>query len=212
MGAKARNHYRGALVAFCNWCVATHRLAGNPFASVAKANEVADRRRQHRAMTEAELLKLLTVARERPLAEALTVRRGPRKGEQYADVRPEVRERLQCLGRERALIYKALVLTGLRKGELASLTVAQLHLDAGVPFAALDAADEKNREGNAIPLRDDIADDLRQWLDDKLERLQADALRTGDADPGTVANRNNAVRHSRRLAAHLRPRLEAGRH
>ena len=46
-------------------------------------------------MTEPELVKLLAVARERPLLEALTVRKGPRKGERYADVRPEVRERLR---------------------------------------------------------------------------------------------------------------------
>src|SRR5439155_8608322 len=98
-------------------------------------------------MVEPELLKLLAIARERPLLEALTVRKGPRKGERYADVRPEVRDRLQLLGRERALIYKTLVLTGLRKGELASLTVASLSLDGAVAFAQLDAADEKNREG-----------------------------------------------------------------
>src|SRR5262249_59479015 len=110
------------------------------------------------------LVKLLAVARERPLLEALTVRKGPRKGERYADVRPEVRERLDRLGRERALIYKTLVLTGLRKGELSSLTVAHLHLDDPVPFASLDAADEKNREGNGIALRDDLAPDLRDWL------------------------------------------------
>ena len=46
-------------------------------------------------MTEAELVKLLDVARERPLLDALTVRKGPRKGERYANVRPEVRERLE---------------------------------------------------------------------------------------------------------------------
>ena len=44
------------------------------------------------------------------------------------------------------------MLTGLRKGELASLTVAHLHLDDAVPFPTLDAADEKNREGNDIAL------------------------------------------------------------
>jgi integrase len=37
---------------------------------------------------------------------------------------------LQRLGFERSLVYKTLVLTGLRKGELASLTVGQLALDA----------------------------------------------------------------------------------
>jgi hypothetical protein len=54
----------------------------------------------------------------------LTVRRGPRKGEREANVRPVVRKRLERLGRERALLYKTLVLTGLRKCELASLTTA----------------------------------------------------------------------------------------
>jgi integrase len=183
MSARTRNAYRDALVSFCNWCIETSRLAANPFGAVPKANEKADRRRQRRAMTEAELLRLLPVARERPLLEALTVRKGPRKGERYANVRAEVRERLRLLGRERALIYKTLVLTGLRKGELASLTVAQLRLDDAVPHLALDAADEKNREGNDIPLRDDLAADLRDWLADKLHRLQDEARRAGAAIP-----------------------------
>jgi hypothetical protein len=54
----------------------------------------------------------LDVAHHRPLFDAMTVRRGKRKGERYADVRPEVRDRLDLRGRERALIYKTLVLSG----------------------------------------------------------------------------------------------------
>ena len=119
---------------------------------------------------------MLPVASQRPMIEALTVRRGPRKGERYANVRPEVKARLELLGRERALIYKTLVLTGLRKGELASLTVASLYLDTDLAYAQLKAGDEKNREGNAVPIRADLADDLRRWLDDKLTRLQGEAL------------------------------------
>jgi len=110
---------------------------------------------------------LLDVARRRPLVDRITVYKGPRKGERYAKLRPEVRCRLERLGQERELIYKTLVLTGLRKGELASLTVGQLVFDANPPFLVLDAADEKNREGNSIPLRADLAADLRQWLADK---------------------------------------------
>ena len=122
-------------LAFCNWCVETNRLTVNPFDAVPKANEKADPRRQRRAMTEHELVKLLAVARERPLLEALTVRKGPRTGRALRRRAPRsARRRLERLGRERALIYKTLVLTGLRKGELASLTVAQLHLDDAVPF------------------------------------------------------------------------------
>ena len=206
MSARTRNAYRNALVSFCNWCVETSRLALNPFDPVSKANERADPRRQRRAMTESELVKLLAVARERPLLEAQTVRKGPRKGERYADVRPEVRDRLDRLGRERALIYKTLVLSGLRKGELASLTVAHLHLDDPVPFASLDAADEKNREGNGIALRDDLAADLRDWLADKLLRLQAEALKAGDPTAGPIAARYASLRRAGPAGEDPRPR------
>jgi integrase len=180
MSARTRNAYRNALVSFCNWCVETNRLALNPFDATPKANEKADPRRQRRAMTEPELVKLLAIARGRPLLEAQTVRKGPRRGERYADVRPEVRDRLELLGRERALIYQTLVLTGLRKGELASLTVAHLRLDDAVPYLTLDAADEKNREGN------DLAADLRDWLADKLRRLQEEALTSGALIPARL--------------------------
>ncbi len=186
MSARARNAHRDALVAFCNWCLSTERLAVNPFRCIPKANEKADPRRRRRSMNEPELVKLLAVARERPLLDALTIRTGQRKGQAVATVRPEVRDRLDWLGRERALTYKTLVLTGLRKGELASLTVAHLHLDDAVPFASLDAADEKNREGNDIALRDDLAADLRDWLADKLRRLQEEALATGAPIPARL--------------------------
>jgi integrase len=188
MGARTRNSYLTAAVAFCNWCCApgNHRLAANPFARVPKANERADPWRQRRAMDAAELVRLLAVAQERPLLEALTVRRGARKGQRYARVRPETRDRLTRLGRERALIYKTLVLTGLRKKELASLTVAQLSLDDEPAFATLDAADEKSREGNVLPQRSDLAADLREWLADKLRALQEDGRRLGEPIPARL--------------------------
>ena len=71
---------------------------------------------------------------------------------------------LERLGTERALIYKTLVLTGLRRNELASLTVAQLELEGPMPFAVLKAADEKNRQGSTIPLRAGLAAELRAWV------------------------------------------------
>jgi hypothetical protein len=92
---------------------------------------------------EDELIRLLDVAWRRPLLVTGTVRKGPRKGEVYANLRPETRSRLDLLGRERALIYQTLVLTGLRKNELAT---------------------QKNRDGNSIAVRDDLANDRRMWL------------------------------------------------
>ena len=183
-----RNEYRQELVGFGNWCVETHRLSVNPFATVPKADAKSGQRRQRRSMTEAELVTLLQVARMRPLAEygreavsvdddeteangnspkrsnwtkaALTLdtmQAAVERARERLAKNPELVAELERLGRERALIYKSLVLTGLRKGELASLTVGQLEHDGPMPFVVLDAADEKNRQGSTIPLRADLA-------------------------------------------------------
>jgi integrase len=165
MSAGNRNEFRSTLTGFCNWCAkpSVQRLLTNPFADIPKVK--GNKSRTRRAMTEIELATLLETAQRRPLAEALMIRRGPRKGQQVAKVADHVRERLERTGLERALIYKAFLLTGLRKNELATLTIGQLYLGDG--FLQLRVADEKNREGNRIPLRADLAADLKAWVADR---------------------------------------------
>ncbi len=229
MGARTRNTYRAAAVAFCNWCIETGRLLSNPFAKVAKAVENADPRRQRRALTEDELVRLLRVAQCRPLAEygRQTMRRPKDQAEnrpnrkrntwtmlplspegldaamararQRLAENPALVARMEALGRERALIYKTLVLTGLRKGELASLTVGQLNVDADPPYLVLNAADEKNRQGSTLPLRVDLAADLREWLVDKAAALQQAA---GEA--ATVLFDSEAARRAKRNRGDLK--------
>ena len=63
------------------------------------------------------------------------------------------------------MIYKTLVLTGLRKSELASITIGQCNL-GDQPTFKLKSADEKNRQGNTIPISKDLAADLSDWLKD----------------------------------------------
>jgi len=46
--------------------------------------------------------------------------------------------------------------------------VGQLDLDGPTPYAALDAAHEKNRQGCEVPLRADLAADLGLWLAERL--------------------------------------------
>ena len=99
---------------------------------------------------------------------------------------PDYVAKLERLGRERALIFKTLLLTGLRKGELASLTVGQLDLDAPMPFVVLEAGDEKNRNGSTIPLRLDLANDLREWLSDV---PNASTLRLRDHNADVASDR-----------------------
>jgi integrase len=167
MSAGTRNEYRKVMVGFGNWCVANKRLLENPFAGSPRADAKTDQRRKRRSLTELELDKLLAVAERRPLDDAQTIRRGKNAGKRLAKVRPDVQQHLELLGRERALIYKTLVLTGLRKNELATLTIGQLYLDCAHPYAELDPEDEKNGEGNQVAIRADLAVDLRQWIKDK---------------------------------------------
>jgi len=209
MAARTRNSYLQAIRGFCNWCVATDRMVSNPLAKVKKADENADRRRQRRAMAEADLQRLLYVANCRPLAEygRLTVRKKTAEVKRKRDTwkaapltlddlsaaldrarerlndNPSFVAKLELRGRERAIVYKILVLTGLRRGELASLTVSQLHLDS--PHASFDlkASDEKSREGAELPLRADLAEDLRKWLADKLAVIQHQARKQGEPIP-----------------------------
>ena len=166
MSARSRNYYRNSLVVFANWCRDSGRIREHDLDRLPRADERADPRRQRRALTADELTRLLAVAVERPLLEARTVRRGARKGEAYGDVRSEVAERLRTIGRERSLIYKTLVLTGLRVNELRTLTVGRLELTPGAECLRLEAKNEKNRTGSFLPIRADLAVDLRGWIAD----------------------------------------------
>ncbi|MFO0878015.1 MAG: tyrosine-type recombinase/integrase [Gemmataceae bacterium] len=183
MSARTRNAHRNCLVAFCNWCIDTTRLTTNPVERVPRANEKADPRRRRRSLTVDELVRLLDAARRRPVEERLIVTRGKRTGQVGVKMRPATRLKLERRGHERCLTYKTLVMTGLRMGELVSLTVCQLHLDGDRPFVELEAADEKNREGNTIALRRDLAEDLRGWLDNRLQERQAQAKVKGTKLP-----------------------------
>ncbi len=163
--ARTRNTYVGSVRGFMRWCVETGRLLVDPTARIRRANEAADRRRQPRALSEDELVRLFDAARRRPLEEALRFNRGWRKNQRGARLRPATREKLIKLGLERATIYRTLVLTGLRVGELASIRVCDVILDGGRPYIALAAQHEKNRHGSSVALRGDLAADLRRWVE-----------------------------------------------
>ncbi len=179
MSARTRNTYSGALVAFGNWAVRVGRLGINPLAGLPKANERADRRRERRALTLDELNGLFAAAVQRPLNESMHGNRGKNP----ARLKDETRAYLVKKGRERALIYRTLAFTGLRFGELRSLTVAQAVLNSHPACIVLYAADEKARRGAQLPLRDDLAEELRQHLAEKLAALKLAAERANQPIP-----------------------------
>lgn len=211
MGPRTRNTYRAAIIAFCNWCVETDRMAANPLSKLCAADEHADKRKQRRALTEEELNRLFAAASLRPLAEygrrSLPLPSEERKGHNSWHKEPLVFEKLtelankgrevlkdnlnfiadlEWLGYERSLIYKVLALTGLRKSELASITIGQVWLDNKQPYLELKAKDEKAGRGAQIPLRTDIAFEIRKYMQEKLIRLQQETKKNCNVVPARL--------------------------
>lgn len=188
--ARSRNAFRVALVSFANWAVRDARLANNPFIRLPVANEAADRRRQRRPFTINELAKLLYVAQRRPLAEygrkIIRLPKDQRQGrstwtrapltmdtleeavEWAKDAlsnRPGFISGLENRGQRNAMFYRLAAFTGLRRSELASITLADVHLDTNPPYIELHAENGKNRRGAQLPLKAELTQMLREYLD-----------------------------------------------
>ena len=203
--ARTMNAYMKTARAFGAWAVEAGRLLSNPFTGLTGArvrlDEAADCRRKRRALSAEELRRLLWAARLRPVAEfgRPRVPAGPDELERRAEAvrarlagrNPERLRELEVEGETRALTYKALFLTGLRRGELASVTVGQYEPAApGRPGACgwiqLRAADAKSGKGAEIPVRGDLAADLDEVLRRRLSEVQTAAREAGDAIPARL--------------------------
>lgn len=185
--AATRKKHLTAIHSFAEWCEKKDRLERNPLYRVTtpKGGEV----RPRRALSEDELRRLLAEARERPLRTAQSNRggRGNKGGKtvHQAKVRPEVRERLILLGRERALIYKTAVFTRLRADELRHLKVAHLDLDGTLPIYELPGKYTKNGKPAKGALLPEFVEQLRRFIADSGK---------GGADPVfTVPDRMNKI-------------------
>ena len=187
MSARTRNTYRIALVSFGNWCVRESRLLANPFTALPRANEAADRRRERRALTLEEIGNLLKAAEERPLHEKMLITRGKDKGTLRAKINDRTKRAMVRLGQDRAMFYRIAIYTGLRVGELASLTLADVQLDVGTPHLNLHARHDKARRGARQPLPDDLVHAIRRYLAVRLKEAQEDALRSGRPAPAALA-------------------------
>jgi integrase len=125
---------------FVKWCLDSGYATESPLRTLKKLNAKEDRRRIRRALEVEELKRLI----------ATTATAKPRHG---------------LTGHERSLIYALASTTGLRANEIRTLTVGALHFDTLT--LELGAKREKNRKGNVLPLRADIAAVLRTYIGDK---------------------------------------------
>lgn len=82
-------------------------------------------------------------------------------------------ERLIELSEWRSPMYLTAVFTGLRRGELESLTWGDVHLDAVVPYLTVRASQSKNGKCESLPLHLDVVMGLK-------------SIRPRDADPNAA--------------------------
>jgi len=208
------NGYVRALSAMCNWCVGHGRLLANPLSRLGLLDERAAARRRRRALTDDELQRLFWAACWRPLAERgrIAVPRadaasiGKRSNWSYesltfdtlGDAVSRARERLaerpgdvaqlERRGRRRALIYKAMVFTGLRKSELASLTVGDLDSQDSPKWVTLRATADKAGRGADVSLPRGLSYDIASCIAERIEGLRGDARASGGSLSARLPN------------------------
>lgn len=186
------NTYRSAIVTFCNWAVKYKRLSSNPLASLFKADESSDVRHARRALNKEEVARLLKVTELRPVAEygREVVKLPRKKGKRAVWTREPLTwdnieaaykrgiealskehgkhalERYINFGRQRNLQYRLLLTTGLRRSELKAVTPDRLVLSGANPRLSLPCTATKNGKAATIPLRPEIAAELKRWIDE----------------------------------------------
>ncbi len=122
---------------FTRWLTAQSKLPADPLVSVKKPSPKSDRRRERRMLLPRELEWLRSVT----LSEASEWRGIPAP--------------------ERVTLYATAVQTGLRQGELRSLTRGRLFLEGPQPYVTCKAGSTKNRKDARQYVQADLAAELR---------------------------------------------------
>ena len=148
LSAQTSNFYLASFQQFCRWMVMDRRASESPVGHLKRLNVKADRRHDRRALSLDECRKLLDAASKGSEAYAMT-------------------------GPERALLYRLTLESGLRAGELRSLTRASFDLDADPATVTVRAAYSKHRRDDVLPLRPAMAAALREHLALKLPEAAA---------------------------------------
>jgi integrase len=138
---QSARHYLTALRGFVKWCRQTGKLVEDPLVAVTKPN-VAGETFQRYGFSDVELAALLKATEKR---QAKTPFRG----------------------KDRAMWYRVMAYTGLRKMEAASLKGSSFHLDGDDPHLFVEATYSKRRKLDRVKLRKDFAAMLKAWLKDK---------------------------------------------
>lgn len=151
-----KRKHLSAVSVWVTWLLRKDRIAANPLDRVDVPAGGA-KTKERRALAVPLVQKLLDATRRRPLA-AFVARYG-------GEVRGPVRKTLERRGRERALVYKTAVYTGLRLGEIAALRPCHLELGRQ-PFPRLEIPGRMTKNGQQarLLLVPGFAAELAAWI------------------------------------------------
>ena len=142
LSTRTLNGYVRHMQQFCRFAVRVLKAAkSSPVECMESFGSVAaDRRRVRRALTPDEIRRLLTTTAKAP-------------------------ERFGMDGRERSLLYRFALTTGLRLSEIRTLRVEHVDFDhADGPVLYVDAAYSKHRERDVLPLHHSLVAELRRFI------------------------------------------------
>jgi len=142
-GIATSNGYLRAVKSFTAWLVRDHRTGQDVLKHLSRLNPDTDRRHERRSVATKEYHSLLETTRESTAAF-----RG-------------------LSGLDRFMLYTLAGYTGLRCGELASVTPASFGLDAEQPTVTVEAAYSKRRRKDTLPLHPDLAALFQEWIASK---------------------------------------------
>jgi integrase len=166
-----KKKHLSAISVWVKWLLKKDRIETNPLDRV-DAPSGGKKVKERRALTAEQIQKLLDAARSRPLAAfhkryGTEVKPTVRQKERAQQARAAAQAKLVTLGRERALIYKTAVYTGLRLGEIASLRPCHLELGRK-PFPRLEIPGKQTKNGQQarLLLVPAFAGELAAWIED----------------------------------------------
>jgi integrase/recombinase XerD len=126
LGAQTRNHILRNVKQFTRWMVRRKYLLSDPLLDMKPVNVASDRRYVRRAMDPQEFARLFNATWKSKV------------------------ERKGLNGKTRAMLYLIAICTGLRRKELASLTVGSVSLKP-VPTITVEAGESKRRKRDVLP-------------------------------------------------------------
>jgi len=142
MSIRTSNYYLRDVKAFSRWMVKDRRAGDNLLGHLSPANVDVEDGLERRTLDPADFATVVAAAKRGQTLYRLT-------------------------GVDRATLYTVAAFTGLRAGELRSLTPESFDLESESPTVEVEAAYSKRRRKDVQPLRPDLAALLRDYLRDK---------------------------------------------